>query len=198
MLGHSRGKLCHRERGRCLARHQIYHGTIHRFVYYRVPPGSSPKTANFSIRKLSGAITFDWKGLFSICKKPLEAKGLFFRFDTRVGAVSGGAGAWLGPKSVTKRKRRSRRPPPVTLFPAKFGISILDSEFFSNRLVNVCFWMMNMLQVRQNNGFSQYFDFWQSWNFEWPLWPHLFPNSDELWDFCWYGTYQYVCTRKLG
>ena len=74
--------------------------TIHRFVYYRVPPGSSPKTANFSIRKLSGAITFDWKGLFSICKKPLEAKGLFFRFDTRVGAVSGGAGAWLGAKYI--------------------------------------------------------------------------------------------------
>ncbi len=78
----------------------IYSGTIHRFVYYRVPPGSSPILANFSIRKLSGAITFDWKGLFSICKKPLEAKGLFFRFDTRVGAVSGGAGAWLGPKSI--------------------------------------------------------------------------------------------------
>ena len=29
-----------------------------------------------SIRKLSGAITLDWKGLFSICKKPLVAKGL--------------------------------------------------------------------------------------------------------------------------
>ena len=77
----------------------IYSRTIHRFVYYRVPPGSSPITANFSIRKLSGAITFDRKGLFSICKKPLVAKDLFFRFDTRVGAVSGGAGAWLGPKS---------------------------------------------------------------------------------------------------
>ena len=76
--------------------------TIHRFVYYRVPPGSSPILANFSIRKLSGAITFDWKGLFSIRKKPLVAKDLFYRFDTRVGAVSGGAGAWLGPKSVTK------------------------------------------------------------------------------------------------
>ena len=84
------------------SRHSIYLSlylrTIHRFVYYRVPPGSSPILANFSIRKLSGTITFDWKGLFSICKKPLEAKGLFFRFDTRVGAVSGGAGAWLGPK----------------------------------------------------------------------------------------------------
>ena len=100
MLGHSRGKLCHRERGRCLARHQIYHRTVHRFVYYRVPPGSSPILANFSIRKLSGTITLDWKGLFSIRKKPLVAKDLFFRFDTRVGAVSGGAGAWLGPKSV--------------------------------------------------------------------------------------------------
>ena len=76
----------------------IYLRNVHRFVYYRVPPGSSPITANFSIRKLSGTITFDRKGLFSICKKPLEAKGLFFRFDTRVGAVSGGAGAWLGPK----------------------------------------------------------------------------------------------------
>ena len=50
--------------------------TKRRYVYYRVPPGSSPKTANFSIRKLSGTITFDWKGLFSICKKPLVAKGL--------------------------------------------------------------------------------------------------------------------------
>ena len=99
--------------------------TIHRFVYYRVPPGSSPILVNFSIRKLSGAITFDWKGLFSIRKKPLVAKDLFYRFDTRVGAVSGGAGAWLGPKSVTKRKRRSRRPPPVTLFPTKFGMALI-------------------------------------------------------------------------
>ncbi len=66
--------------------------TIHRFVYYRVPPGSSPIIENFSIRKLSGTITFDWKGLFSICKKPLVAKHLFYRFDTRVGAVSGGQG----------------------------------------------------------------------------------------------------------
>ena len=84
--------------------------TKRRFVYYRVPPGSSPITVNFSIRKLSGAITFDWKGLFSICKKPLEAKGLFFRFDTRVGAVSGGAGAWLGPKSVPKPQGLSSCP----------------------------------------------------------------------------------------
>ena len=93
MVGDSRGR-------RALARAQIYLRTIHRFVYYRVPPGSSPILANFSIRKLSGAITFDWKGLFSMCKQPLEAKGLFFRFDTRVGAVSGGAGAWLGPKYI--------------------------------------------------------------------------------------------------
>ena len=80
----------------------IYLRTIHRFVYYRVPPGSSPILANFSIRKLSGAITFDWKGIFSIRKKPLVAKDLFYRFDTRVGAVSGGAGAWLGPKYIIK------------------------------------------------------------------------------------------------
>ena len=94
--------------------------TIHRFVYYRVPPGSSPILANFSIRKLSGAITFDWKGLFSICKKPLEAKGLFFRFDTRVGAVSGGAGAWLGPKSVPKPQGLSSCPSPGRLSSGRY------------------------------------------------------------------------------
>ena len=93
MEGDSRGAPCS-----CQSTNSS--GTIHRFVYYRVPPGSSPILANFSIRKLSGAITFDWKGLFSIRKKPLVAKDLFFRFDTRVGAVSGGAGAWLGPKSI--------------------------------------------------------------------------------------------------
>ena len=55
----------------------FYHGVVVVVVAYTfLSIIGCRQCSPISIRKLSGAITFDWKGLFSICKKPLVAKGL--------------------------------------------------------------------------------------------------------------------------